>query len=90
MSEQNIQTIHQIVTMPLGVWLRHVDLNLDNIPIGKGVSLPLETDDPAEFSRAITSVRVRVSRESKSDPSLAEKKFSVVKTATGVNIFRTK
>ena len=85
-----MMTVEQHITMPLGVWLRHVDLNLDDIPAGKGVSLPLETDDPAEFSRAITSVRVRVSRESKSDPNLAEKKFSVVKTATGVNIFRTK
>ena len=83
-------TVEQHITMPLGVWLRHVDLNLENIPIGKGVFLPLDTDDPAEFRRAITSVRVRVSRESKSDPALAEKNFSVVKTATGVNIFRTK
>ena len=90
MSEQNIQRIHQIVTMPLGVWLRHVDLNLEDIALGKGVFIPLETNDPAEFRRAITSVRVRVSRESKSDPTLAEKKFSVVKTYNGVEIFRTK
>ena len=89
-SDQRVRKLNQIVTMPLGIWLRHVDLTLDLIPLGKGILLPLETEEQAEFRRAITQVRVRVHRESKSDPDLAEKKFSVVKTATGVNIFRTK
>jgi len=32
--DQRVRKLNQIVTMPLGIWLRHVDLTLDLIPLG--------------------------------------------------------